>query len=149
MVDEDARTRGCSLFYPEDRATFNRHCHGIKAGSVAGELENVLKVWACFDHLHASQGRQRHAELSGSWNRCIHTWKSTSSNTNSIGHRSMSCLTYLSRPAHAQQICLSGRFNMHAWANARGLVHSQSKSAGTEANGATGIALAIIRTRLI
>ena len=48
-----------------------------------------------------------------------------------------------------QQICLSGRFNMHAWANARGLVHSQSKSAGTEANGATGIALAIIRTRLI
>ena len=61
----------------------------------------------------------------------------------------MSCLTYLSRPAHAQQICLSGRFNMHAWANARGLVHSQSKSAGTEANGATGIALAIIRTRLI
>ena len=36
-----------------------------------------------------------------------------------------------------------------AWANARGLVHSQSKSAGTEANGATGIALAIMRTRLI
>ena len=148
MVDEDACTR-LLVVLRGPRKTFTRPCHGINAGSVAGQLENVLKVWARFDHLHASQGRQGHAGLSGSLNRCTDTWKSTSSNTNSIGHRSMSCLTYLSRPAHAQHICLSGRINMHAWANARGHTRTRSKPAGTDANGKTSIALVTIRTSLI